>query len=117
MAASLQAAATLMQPTKLGAPARTSLQLRSSQNVCKAFGLEPAGARVTCSLQADLKDLALKFVDATKIAGFALATSALLVSVSTSFTSSQLITHRNKIMIYNLDAMHIFNTCSLFFQL
>ncbi|KAJ9669923.1 hypothetical protein PVL29_026471 [Vitis rotundifolia] len=80
MAASLQAAATLMQPTKVGVPARTSLQLRSSQSVCKAFGLEPAGARFTCSLQADLKDLAHKCVDATKIAGFALATSALLVS-------------------------------------
>lgn len=84
MAASLQAAATLMQPTKVGVPTRTSLQLRSSQSVCKAFGLEPAGARFTCSLQADLKDLAHKCVDATKIAGFALATSALLVSVSTT---------------------------------
>ncbi|GMH06452.1 hypothetical protein Nepgr_008292 [Nepenthes gracilis] len=80
MAASLQAAATFMQPTKLGAPSRTSLQLRSSQSLCKAFGLEPAGARVTCSLQSDLKDLSHKFVDATKLAGFALAASALVVS-------------------------------------
>ncbi|BFG39023.1 hypothetical protein CerSpe_252970 [Prunus speciosa] len=81
MAASLQAAATLMQPTKVGAPSRTSLQLRSSQNVSKAFGLEPtASARLTCSLQSDLKDFAHKCVDASKIAGFALATSALVVS-------------------------------------
>ncbi|KAF8405143.1 hypothetical protein HHK36_010041 [Tetracentron sinense] len=81
MAASLQAAATLMQPTKLGgASTRSSLQLRSSRSVCKAFGFEPAGARLTCSLQTDLKDLSQKCADATKIAGFALATSALLVS-------------------------------------
>ncbi|PKI69523.1 hypothetical protein CRG98_010098, partial [Punica granatum] len=80
MAASLQAAATLMQPTKLAAPARNGLQLRSSQSVSRAFGVEPAGARVSCSLQADLKDLASKCVEATKIAGFALATSALVVS-------------------------------------
>ncbi|XVE82704.1 hypothetical protein DITRI_Ditri16bG0027300 [Diplodiscus trichospermus] len=80
MAASLQAAATLMQPTKVGVSSRTSVQLRSSQCVSKAFGLEPVGARLTCSLQTDLKDLAQKCVDATKIAGFALATSALVVS-------------------------------------
>ncbi|KAJ7944365.1 Oxygen-evolving enhancer protein 1, chloroplastic [Quillaja saponaria] len=81
MAASLQAAATLMQPTKMGMPSRTSIvQLRSSQTISKAFGLESAGARLSCSLQADLKDLAQKCVDATKIAGFALATSALVVS-------------------------------------
>jgi photosystem II oxygen-evolving enhancer protein 1 len=84
MAASLQAAATLMQPTKVGVPSRTSLQLRSSQSVSKAFGLEPASARISCSLQSDLKDLAQKCVDASKIAGFALATSALVVSVSMS---------------------------------
>ncbi|KAK4426333.1 Oxygen-evolving enhancer protein 1, chloroplastic [Sesamum alatum] len=72
---SLQAAATLMQPTKVG---RTSL--RSVQTVGKAFGVEPAGARMTCSLQADIKDLAHKLTDAAKIAGFALATSALVVS-------------------------------------
>ena len=88
MAASLQAAATLMQPTKLGVPARNTLQLRSSQGLCKAFGLEPASSRFTCSLQADLKDLAHKCVDATKIAGFALATSALIVSVSTTLRVS-----------------------------
>ena len=79
--ASLQAAATLMQPTKIGgASSRSTLQLRSSQNVSKAFGLEPASARVACSLQSDVKDLAQKCIDATKLAGFALATSALLVS-------------------------------------
>nr|ARV78453.1 chloroplast oxygen-envolving enhancer protein 1 [Vernicia fordii] len=80
MAASLQAAATLMQPTKVGVPSRTSLQLRSSQSVSKAFGLDPVNARITCSLQSDLKDLAQKCVDVTKIAGFALATSALVIS-------------------------------------
>lgn len=78
MAASLQAAATLMQPTKLGRS--NTLQLKSTQSVSKAFGLEPFGAKVTCSLQADFKDLANKCVEATKIAGFALATSALVVS-------------------------------------
>lgn len=84
MAASMQAAATLMQPTKVGVPSRTSLQLRSS-NVSKAFGLEPvASSRLTCSLQTDLKEFAHKCVDASKIAGFALATSALVVSVCIS---------------------------------
>eukprot|EP00262_Sarcandra_glabra_P005247 TRINITY_DN1663_c0_g1_i1.p1 TRINITY_DN1663_c0_g1~~TRINITY_DN1663_c0_g1_i1.p1 ORF type:complete len:330 (-),score=25.40 TRINITY_DN1663_c0_g1_i1:323-1312(-) len=77
MAASLQAAATLMQPTKIG---RSSVQLRSTPHVSKAFGFDPAGARLTCSLQADLKEFAQKCSDATKIAGFALATSALLVA-------------------------------------
>lgn len=78
MAASLQAAATFMQPTKVGVSNR--LQLKSSQSVCKAFGVEPVGARISCSLQADLKDFAQKCTDAAKIAGFALATSALVVS-------------------------------------
>jgi len=78
MAASLQAAATFMQPTKVGL---TSRNLKSSQCISKAFGLEPAGPKFTCSLQSDLKDLAQKCADATKLAGFALATSALLVSV------------------------------------
>ncbi|KAI3922277.1 hypothetical protein MKX01_005966 [Papaver californicum] len=76
MAASLQAAATLM-PTKLGVSSR---RLRSSQCVSKSFGVEQSSARLTCSLQTDLKDLALKCVETTKIAGFALATSALVVS-------------------------------------
>lgn len=85
MAASLQAAATLMQPTKVGVvSSRSSLQLRSSQTVSKSFGVEPAAARLTCSLQADIKDFAQKCVDASKIAGFALATSALVVSVCIS---------------------------------
>lgn len=71
-----------MQPTKVGAvPSRTSsVQLRSSQSISKAFGVESAGARITCSLQNDLKEFAQKCADATKIAGFALATSALVVS-------------------------------------
>lgn len=77
MAASLQAAATLMQPTKLRS---NTLQLKSNQSVSKAFGLEHYGAKVTCSLQSDFKELAYKCVEASKIAGFALATSALVVS-------------------------------------
>jgi len=78
MAASLQAAATFMQPTKVGS---TSRNLKSTQCISKAFGLEPAAPKLTCSLQSDLKDLAHKCLDATKLAGFALASSALLVSV------------------------------------
>ncbi|CAL0313473.1 unnamed protein product [Lupinus luteus] len=78
MASSLQAAATFMQPTKLGRS--NTLQLKSTHSISKAFGSESSGAKVTCSLQADLKDLAHKCVEATKIAGFALATSALVVS-------------------------------------
>lgn len=93
MAATPQAAATLLQPTKAGGmPSRTSsLQLRSTQTVSKAFGLDPSNARITCSLQSDLKDLAQKCVDVTKIAGFALATSALVVSVHFFFPLSPLI--------------------------
>ncbi|KAJ8770616.1 hypothetical protein K2173_021263 [Erythroxylum novogranatense] len=79
MAASLQAAATFMQPAKVGVPPRSALQLKLSQSISKAFGLEPASARITCSLQSDLKDWAQKCVDVSKIAGFALATSALVV--------------------------------------
>ncbi|PSS30787.1 Oxygen-evolving enhancer protein like [Actinidia chinensis var. chinensis] len=80
MAASLQAAATLMQPAKLGGgiPARTTVQLRPI--VCKASSVDQGSARLTCSLQADFKDLAQKCADAAKVAGFALATSALVVS-------------------------------------
>ncbi|KAF5188355.1 Oxygen-evolving enhancer protein 1 protein [Thalictrum thalictroides] len=78
MAASLQAAATLMQPTKVGVV--SSRNLRSSQCVNKSFGVELSNARLTCSLQTDLKEFSQKCADATKLAGFALATSALLVS-------------------------------------
>ncbi|CDP02430.1 unnamed protein product [Coffea canephora] len=80
MAASLQAAATLMQPAKVGVAPRNNVLLRSSPNLSKAFGVEQSSARLTCSLQADLKDLAQKCTDAAKVAGFALATSALVVS-------------------------------------
>ncbi|KAL1812611.1 hypothetical protein DCAR_0624853 [Daucus carota subsp. sativus] len=81
MAASLHAAATFMQHTKVGGiQTRPALQLKSSPSLCKAFGVESSGARVTCSLQSDLKDLAHKCADAAKVAGFALATSALVVS-------------------------------------
>ncbi|PTB85729.1 hypothetical protein C9925_02580, partial [cyanobacterium G8-9] len=41
---------------------------------------DAAGARLTCSLQNDVKDFGHKCADAAKIAGFALATSALLAS-------------------------------------
>lgn len=82
MAASLQAAATLMQPNKLGMNGRSnSLKLKSTQSISKAFGLEHSGAKVSCSLQTDLKELAHKCFEVSKIAGFALATSALVVSV------------------------------------
>lgn len=78
MAVSLQAAATLMQPTKIGINNRsTTLHLKSTQSISKAFGLEHNGAKLTCSLQ----DIAHRFADSAKIAGFALATSALVVSV------------------------------------
>lgn len=76
MAASMQAAATLMQPSKVG---RSNLHLRS-QTLTKSFGLESSNGKFSCSLQSNLKDLALKCVDATKLAGLALATSALVVS-------------------------------------
>ena len=81
MAASLHSAATLMQPAKLGSgiPARTTVRLRPV--VCKASGVDQGSARLTCSLQSDFKDLAQKCADAAKVAGFALATSALVVSV------------------------------------
>ncbi|KAI3669878.1 hypothetical protein L6452_41338 [Arctium lappa] len=79
MAASLQPAATFMQPTKVGISGGR-LQLKS-QSICKAFGVDQsAGARISCSLQTDLKDCLQKCSDAAKIAGFALATSALVVS-------------------------------------
>ncbi|PSR88017.1 Oxygen-evolving enhancer protein like [Actinidia chinensis var. chinensis] len=80
MAASLQAAATLMQPAKLssGIQARTTVRLRPV--VCKASGVDQGSASLTCSLQSDFKDLAQKCADAAKVAGFALATSALVVS-------------------------------------
>lgn len=81
MAASLQAAATLMKPAKVGGLGRSNVQqLRSSQIVCKAFGEEVSG-RPSCALQAGMKELALKCADAAKVAGFALAASALIASV------------------------------------
>lgn len=79
MAASLQAAATLM-PAKMGVRASSS-SARPSSHVARAFGVD-AGARITCSLQSDIREVASKCADAAKMAGFALATSALLVSVS-----------------------------------
>lgn len=74
MASSVQAAATLTLPTKVGVSART--HLRSVQTVSKYFGVEPAASRLTCSL----KDFTQKCTDAAKIAGFALATSALITT-------------------------------------
>ncbi|KAL3649390.1 hypothetical protein CASFOL_005793 [Castilleja foliolosa] len=85
MATSLQAAATLMQPVRLGVSSRNSVQLRS---VGKSFGVEPAGSRLTCSLQ----DWTQKFTDAAKIAGFALATSALVVSGANAEGASKRLT-------------------------
>lgn len=80
MAASLQAAATLMKPAKVGGLGRSNgQQLRSSQMVCKAFGEEGSG-RPSCALQAGMKELAHKCADAAKVAGFALAASALIAS-------------------------------------
>lgn len=69
-----------MQPAKL-------VQLRKpaalpSDGLSKAFGVEPSAARLTCSLQSDVKDFAQRCADAAKIAGFALATSALVAAVS-----------------------------------
>nr|AAS55410.1 photosystem II protein [Brassica rapa] len=81
MAASLQSAATFLQSAKIStAPSRGSAHLRSTQTVGKSFGLETSSARLTCSFQSDIKDFAGKCSDAVKIAGFALATSALVVS-------------------------------------
>ncbi|XP_064975806.1 oxygen-evolving enhancer protein 1, chloroplastic-like [Musa acuminata AAA Group] len=82
MAASLQAAATLMQPSKVGVASRSigGQQLRSGSHLSRAFGFEPTTARLTCSLQSDLRDFAHKCSDAAKLAGFALATSALVVA-------------------------------------
>ncbi|KXG20703.1 hypothetical protein SORBI_3010G241000 [Sorghum bicolor] len=81
MAASLQAAATLMQPAKIGGRAHSaSLPSRPSSHLARAFGVDAGAARITCSLQSDIRDVASKCVDAAKLAGFALATSALLVS-------------------------------------
>lgn len=111
MAASLQAAATFMQPAKVGVSARSSLQLRSSHSVSKAFGVDPAAARLTCSLQADIKDLAQKCVDATKIAGFALATSALVVSVCISFNGFFLTLHNCDTQLENDLSKAIFHEC------
>uniref|UniRef100_A0A0E0JJ99 33 kDa subunit of oxygen evolving system of photosystem II n=1 Tax=Oryza punctata TaxID=4537 RepID=A0A0E0JJ99_ORYPU len=81
MAASLQAAATLMQPAKLGRASSAALPSRPSSHVARAFGVDTGAAgRITCSLQSDIREVANKCADAAKLAGFALATSALLVS-------------------------------------
>lgn len=87
----LQAAATLM-PAKFAA----GQQLKSpSYHLSKAFGFEaPAAARLTCSLRSDVKDLAQKCADAAKLAGFALATSALLAAVDFSSSSHSRFTCR-----------------------
>ena len=79
MAASLATGSALLQPTKLTIP-RGSATSSASSHVCKALGSKPASSRISCSLQEDVKDFAEKFVDASKMAAFALATSALVVS-------------------------------------
>lgn len=83
MATSLQATATFLQPAKIAtsSPSRNVVHLRSNQTVGKSFGLESSPARLTCSIHSDFKDFIGKCSDAAKIAGFALATSALVVSV------------------------------------
>ena len=71
-----------MQPAKIGGRASASLPSRQPSHVARAFGVDTGAARITCSLQSDIREVASKCVDAAKLAGFALATSALLVSVS-----------------------------------
>ena len=83
MATSLKATtATFLQPAKIAtsSPSR-NVHLRSNQTVGKSSGLESSPARLTCSIHSDFKDFVGKCSDAAKIAGFALATSALVVSV------------------------------------
>ena len=81
MAASLQAAATMM-PAKVRGPMRSvaRLQLRSAPQLSRAFGLEPAGGRMSCSLHSDVCEIAQKCADGAKLAGITLVTSALLVA-------------------------------------
>lgn len=71
-----------MQPAKLGGRASSAaLPSRPSSHVARAFGVDTGAAgRITCSLQSDIREVANKCADAAKLAGFALATSALLVS-------------------------------------
>jgi len=79
----LQAAATLV-PAKFAAGQQ--LKSSSSYHLSKAFGFEaPATARLACSLRSDVRDVAQKCADAAKVAGFALATSALLAAVESFF--------------------------------
>ncbi|VAH30402.1 unnamed protein product [Triticum turgidum subsp. durum] len=107
MAASLQAAATLM-PAKIGGRASSA---RPSSHVARAFGVD-AGARITCSLQSDIREVASKCADAAKMAGFALATSALLVSGASAEGAPKRLTfdeiQKTKLMTrltYTLDEM------------
>uniref|UniRef100_A0A1J3IJU6 33 kDa subunit of oxygen evolving system of photosystem II n=1 Tax=Noccaea caerulescens TaxID=107243 RepID=A0A1J3IJU6_NOCCA len=76
MAASLQAAVTTVA---LASRAVANIRL-PPQSVSKSFGVEPVTSRVSCSLHDDLKNMTLKCVEAIKITGFSLATSALIVS-------------------------------------
>ncbi|KAG2592820.1 hypothetical protein PVAP13_5NG581000 [Panicum virgatum] len=69
MAASLQAAATLMQPAKIGGRASASLPSRQPSHVARAFGVDTGAARITCSLQSDIREVASKCVDAAKLPG------------------------------------------------
>lgn len=79
MAASLQAAATLMQPAKMGRSASSSSAVLLPSS---ARPSSHAARTISCSLTSDLREVATKCADAAKLAGFALATSALLVSVN-----------------------------------
>ncbi|CAN8328179.1 unnamed protein product [Cochlearia groenlandica] len=76
MAASLQAAVTTMS-----VHSRNTAKLRfPSRSVSKTFGIELVTSRVSCSIEDGLKSLTLKCVEASKIACFSVATSALIVS-------------------------------------
>ncbi|KAK8452781.1 hypothetical protein SEVIR_5G172700v4 [Setaria viridis] len=61
MAASLQAAATLMQPAKIGGRASASLPSRQASHVARAFGVDAGAGRISCSLQSDVREVAGKY--------------------------------------------------------
>lgn len=78
MAATSLASAGCKAAASLAAPAKLDLAVRhSTSQVAPAFGLRPAAARVSCSLEDSVKS----FVDAGKTAAIVLASSALLANV------------------------------------
>jgi photosystem II oxygen-evolving enhancer protein 1 len=77
MAATSLASAGCKAAASLAAPAKLDLAVRhSTSQVAPAFGLRPAAARVSCSLEDSVKS----FVDAGKTAAIVLASSALLAN-------------------------------------